>query len=182
MWFAQALTIISMVFGIWSFQGKTQKQIIFFQHICNVFATVGYFLLGGYVGAMLCILAIFRNLIFSLRAKYKWCDSKFWIVFFITMYAFSYASSFLFLGKEAITYNFIVELLPALGSSAHTFAFRSKNAKLVRLISLIAGPFWLAYNILVFSIGGILNEGFILVSIIVGYFRLDREKKTPKLE
>lgn len=182
MWEAQVFTILGMCFGILSYQGKTQKQIILFQHITNVFAMIGYFLLGGFVGAMLCLLAIFRNFIFSLNVKHKWAHSNWWLVFFVLTYFLSYFCSFKFFGKEPTNFNYFVEILPAIGSCAHAVAFKSTNAKLVRLISLIASPFWLTYNILVFSIGGMINESFIIVSIIIGYFRLDKRKKQDFLE
>ncbi len=55
-----------------------------------------------------------------------------------------------------------------------TFAFRQKEGKRVRLLSLLNSPLWLVYNALNESIGGAITEVFCLISIGIGYIRHDR--------
>jgi hypothetical protein len=57
-----------------------------------------------------------------------------------------------------------------------TVALQKKDAKKVRLISLFCSPMWLTYNSFNGSIGGVITETFSIISIIVGYLRLDRKK------
>lgn len=49
----------------------------------------------------------------------------------------------------------------------------NKNTSFVRKNILITSSSWLVYNALVFSIAGVVNEAFTIVSIIVGIIRLD---------
>ena len=76
-------------------------------------------------------------------------------------------------GKTFNPANAIVEILPVIGMTATTFAFRCKTAKATRLLGLVSSPAWLIYNIVNFAIGAICCEVFSLISIIVGLIRLD---------
>jgi hypothetical protein len=70
----------------------------------------------------------------------------------------------------------MIEILPLIGMTATTFAFRSRTPKVTRLLGLVSSPSWLVYNLISLSIGAIFCEVISLGSILVGYLRLDREK------
>jgi hypothetical protein len=50
----------------------------------------------------------------------------------------------------------------------------------VRAVSFLSSPCWLVYNIINFSIPGILTEVFAMCSIIVGILRIDLPKMRKK--
>jgi len=77
------------------------------------------------------------------------------------------------LGKTFNAVNAIVEILPVIGMTATTFAFRCETAKATRMLGLVSSPAWLVYNIVNLAIGAICCEVFSLISIIVGLIRLD---------
>lgn len=126
-------------------------------------------------GGLLNAVGIVRALVFLYKDKLK-SDHVLWLIGFILIYALSYVLTFTLLGKEFNAANAIVEILPVIGMTATTFAFRSKTAKTTRLLGLVSSPSWLIYNIVNFSIGAICCEVFSLISIIIGFIRLDRNK------
>ena len=146
---AQIIGIFAMAFNIWSYQQKQQKHIIALQ---------------------------LRALVFLYKDQLK-SDRVLWLIGFICVYCVSYVLTFTALGKEWNALNGIIELLPVIGSTAITLAYRSKNAKSTRLLGLIVSPSWLIYNIVFLSIGAICCEILSIISIVVGFFRLDKNTK-----
>lgn len=61
---AQISRIISAFFGIISDKSSNRKQIYLFNSIANIFSGIQYYLLNAITGAISCIVAIFRNIIF----------------------------------------------------------------------------------------------------------------------
>lgn len=187
---AQIIGIFAMAFAILSFQQRTPKKILLMQFCASVLFTAHYFLKGAFAGAIMNIIAFIRAIVFSNQEKCEWAKSKSCAYLFCFLFVLVYPFEFLVLK----TYNdslasyiikltpFFVESLPVIGSVFMTFSFRLKDASKVRLFYLLGSPLWLIYNIVVGSIGGTLTESFDIVSIIIAYFRLDRNKKTDKLQ
>lgn len=171
---AQIIGVFAMAFNIWSYQQKSQKYIIALQLVGSALFTVHFFMLNAYMGALLNAVGIVRAIVFLHKAKLK-SDHVLWLIAFIVVYALSYILTFSVLGKELTALNALVEILPVIGMTATTFAFRCKTAKNTRLLGLVSSPSWLIYNVVSLSIGAICCEVFSLISIIVGFFRLDRK-------
>ena len=169
---AQLIGVFAMIFNIWSYQQKQQKYIIALQLLGSALFTAHFFMLGAYMGGLLNAVGIIRAIIFLFKDKLK-SEHVLWLIGFILIYVFSYVFTFTVLGKTFNPANAIVEILPVIGMTATTFAFRCKTAKATRLLGLVSSPAWLIYNIVNFAIGAICCEVFSLISIIVGLIRLD---------
>ena len=50
--------------------------------------------------------------------------------------------------------------------------------KNIRILSMVAAPFWLAYNLANSAYGSVVGNVFVIISIIVAMARLDFKKKT----
>lgn len=173
----QAIGILGMVFCGLSFQQKKQRSIILFQMVGAVFFSAHYFLLGAVVGGMLNVVAILRALVYS-NPERTHAKSYWWVALFTVGYLASYLLSFTVFGKAPTLPNLMVELLPVIAMVIATVSFRLA-ARYVRLLGLLASPLWLAYNLIGFSVGGILCESMNLVSILIGICRLDVKKSSP---
>lgn len=169
---AQIIGIFAMIFNIWSYQQKSQKYIIALQLFGSMLFTVHFFMLGAYMGGLLNAVGIVRAIIFFFKDKLK-SEHILWLIGFILIYLLSYILTFTVLEKKFNSINAIVEILPVIGMTATTFAFRCKTAKTTRLLGLVSSPTWLIYNIVNLAIGAICCEVFSLISIIVGLIRLD---------
>ena len=172
---AQIIGIVAMIFNIGSYQQKSQRAIITWQLFNTTLFTINFFMLGAYTGALLNAIGIIRAVVFLNKEKLK-TDHISWLIGFITVYILSYVLTFTVFKKDFTWGNAIVESLPVIGMTATTLAFRSKTAQSTRLFGLISAPTWLVYNIFAKSIGATLCAAFCLISILVGYARLDRKQ------
>ena len=171
---AQALSVVAMVIYFFSYLQKKQQGAIFFQFVATACFSLSFFMLGATMGFLLNAVSAVRAILFVYKKKLK-TDNIYWLTGFMIIYALCYALSFTVFEKEFTVTNAIVELLPVIGMVATTFSFRATSAKAVRIGGLINEPVWLIYNIISFSIGGILCNIFSFGSIILGIIRLDKK-------
>lgn len=177
---SQAIGIVAMAVGVLSFQFRTQRGILAMQLLGSTLFALHFYLIGALSGALLNAIGIVRALIFLQRNRRAWAASPVWIYVFSALFLAEYALMFLVFGTPPTLKNFLLELLPVGGMIATTFSFRCRHARQVRLISSISSPLWLMYNAFHGSLGGVLVEIFNLISILLGFLRMDRRKKqTP---
>ena len=128
------------------------------------------------MGGLLNVIGIFRAIVFlkedCFHAKH-WA----WLFGFVAIYLLSYLLTFTVFEKAFTLSNGIIELLPVIGMTATTFAFRAKSAKSTRLLGFVSSPAWLIYNVISVSIGAICCELFSLLSILIGLLRFDVKNK-----
>lgn len=172
---AQIIGIVAMVFNICSYQQKQQRGIIALQLFGSVLFTVHFFMLNAYMGGLLNAIGVIRAIVFLYKDKLK-TEHVLWLIGFIAIYVASYILTFTVFNKQFDIWNAMIEILPLIGMTATTFAFRSRTPKVTRLLGLVSSPSWLVYNLISLSIGAIFCEVISLGSILVGYLRLDREK------
>ena len=148
---------------------------MFFQLVGGALFAVNFFLLGAIIGGLLNVIAFVRAILFIYKDKLR-TDNLYWFVGFSLVFVCCYVLTFTVFGKEPTFVNLLVEVLPVIGMVALTIGFRMKDAKHIRLCGLVSSPSWLIYNIIAFSVGAIVCEAISIVSIIVGFFRLDKKK------
>lgn len=166
---AQVIGLLALCVTIVCYQFNSPKKILIAQLIASVLFTVNLALLGGMSGALLNIHGICRALTFSQRGRYRWADATlFWVIFYCIAAVVC----------VAFTYQSPVDLLPLAGQICTTIALSMTNARMIRICTLPSPPCWLTYHLFSGNIGGILNEVFVIVSIVVGMFRLDRKPTT----
>lgn len=172
---AQIIGIFAMGFNVLSYQGKTQKHIMYMQLAASVLFIIHFMLLGAWTGGILNCIGLIRAIVFSQR-DHKWASGKHWIALFIGASILFYIINItVFMpGKEFLFY--LIEVLPVLAMGASTLAFYMTDAGKVRAFSLMSSPLWLIYNIVNRSIGGALTETFAIISIFIGMLRHDRKK------
>ncbi len=174
--FVQAIGVVAAVWGVLSFQQKTQRGILIFQLIKHALWMTHFLLLGAFAGCFLNGISMFRCLIFYLANKYKWADHKAWHGVFVVLILIATAFSWI-RGEGPMA------LLPMGGTLVSTYSLSQRDPFRVRAVTFFVSPFWLTYNIINFSIPGILTEIISMASIIIGIIRLDlprMRKKEPK--
>lgn len=164
-----------MAANIWSYQQKTKHWVLVFQLAGAVLFTLNFLLLGAITGATLNIINIALTLIFVFKDRTH-ADHIAWVFIFGAAYICAYVLTFTVFGKEPIWQNFLIEALPLTGTFLTIASCKMKDAAAIRRIGFFRSPVWLAYDVFVFSIGGILCEVFSLISMTVGVIRLDRKK------
>lgn len=163
----QILGILALLVTIICYQLNSQKKILIAQIAASSLFILNLALLGAISGALLNVHGICRALIFYQKEKHPWARSNLWVLFFILAAA---AITF-------FTYQSWVDILPFVGTVFTTIALSMTDPGKIRLLTLPSPPCWLTYHLLNGNIGGTLNEIFVIGSVLVGMFRLDRKKK-----
>ncbi|MBQ4120119.1 MAG: YgjV family protein [Clostridia bacterium] len=172
---AQIIGIIAMMFNILSYQGKKQRTVITLQLFGATLFAINFMLLGATIGGILNILGAVRAIVFIFKDKLK-ANKISWLIAFTASYITVYILNFTVFGKEATTFNLIIEILPVIGMLALNIGFRLKDSANIRKCGLISSPAWLIYNIAAGSWGAIICETFTLFSIFIGMLRHDKKK------
>jgi hypothetical protein len=161
---AQAIGFIGMAFVFIAFQCNSKKNILLIQACAGVVFTVHFILLGAYTGAAMNAVEVIRNLIFR-KAEKKRIQTLLVVVFVV-----------LFTVIGAMTWQDLFSILPIMAMNLSNIAFSLKASKYIRLCYLPVSTGWLIYNIVTFSIAGIVTETFCLASLLIAFWRYDIAK------
>ena len=159
---AQVLGFMGAIFVVVGMQQKKYKQI-FMCKIANQFlGGVHYLLLGGYTGMMTNLASCGTNVIYYFRIKKGKSTLVFQIIF---------ATLFVILG--ILSWHGPISLLVIVAKVVSSVAMGNKNPRTIRILNLISSPCWLAYNIYVGSLAGIISDSSVIISTLIGIIRLD---------
>ena len=158
----QAIGLLAVVCFIFSFQIKSNKALFLCQMAGSALFCVQYMLLGAFTGCLSYLAAIIRNIMLSNMQKAEWLRWKGWAWLFSAVAAVI----------MVFTWQGPASILPTLAFVVGSFALWTDNAQKIRFYNLICiSPSYLAYGLYAGSIGAILNEIFILSSIIISIYR-----------
>lgn len=157
----QLIAIVALVAFAGSFQARTRRAILLWQIISICFWVVHYSFLGALAGALL----IFANGIVTIVFIYK--ESKRWLASSGVLVA----ALLLVLAVAAYSWDGYSSVWSLLGVASIIIAKWQINPRHIKLISIVASIFWIIYDILVGSWGGIVTESVIIISILVSLTR-----------
>ena len=119
-------------------------------------------MLGALSGCLSLVVNILRNALMMKYNDWKWVRKK-WCPLIIVL---------LFALVLVLTWNGPVSLLAFAASVTSTIAYWTNSPRKIRMVNLLcASPCWLVYDVIVFSIGGIISESFTIASIIISLIR-----------
>ena len=163
---AQIVGVIGILSAALIFQQKTRKGLMITKLISDVIWTLHYLLLGAYSGMAICIVAVFRELIFMNRGKYKWASHVIWPIIFASAA----------LGTAAFTWDGPICILPAAASAVSVIAFWIGKPRLSRILAFPIAAAMVIYDVSTGSYAGIINEAIGITSAAIGIIRLDIKK------
>ena len=166
---AQAIGALALILSLISFQMKERRTILFFQMLASLSCAVSLIMLGGIAGGILDVIAFSRTLVFSLSDRYRWAGSKICL--------FSYFAIIILVGILTWESGSIATLFAIVGTLLSTLALFMRSERNIRLISLLVGPCWIAYNLIYSSCFGILNELIAMTSIIIALLRMRKDRR-----
>ena len=164
---AQVLGGVAVVLGFASFIQKRKQTILVLQMSTALVFTAHYILLGAYSAVPLNFLSVFSCLC------YYFLDKKGKRVLWVPL-AFAVVNVLL----GALAWEGWHSLLVIVGVAVSTIGLALPTPQQTRYAVLVKSPLCLAYNALVFSVGGVIYECAILTSAILGI--LQHRKKTAK--
>ena len=172
--FVQSFGIIATICFLLSYQVKSNKGLYLLQSAgCAAFA-IQYLLLGAYSGCISQLFVITRNLMLSKYNQWAWVRFKGWIAVFIGI-----AAAIIY-----FTWDGPISLIPLFIMVFGTIGMYTNNAGIIRLTGLICiSPPWIIYDILVGAYSAIINEVFIIVSVLISIKRFGwRQMIDPESE
>jgi hypothetical protein len=163
----QIFGLIAVVISFVAYQMPTQKKILFMNMLVTVAILLNYAFLGATTGVILNVVCFIRNIIFMNRDK-KIFSYKF----------YPYLLMVIIGGLSFLTSEGAHSILITIGLIINTFALSLTNPQATRYCMAISCSFIFAYNIFVFSIGGMINEAVAIISSVIGIIRY-RKNQSP---
>ena len=161
---AQILGGVAVVLGFASYIHKSKQAILVLQLTIALVFTAHYILLGAYSAVPLNFLSVFSCLC------YYFMDKKGKHLIWVPL---AFAVLNVVLG--ALAWEGWHSLMVIAGVAVSTIGLALPKPQHARYAVLVKSPLCLAYNALVFSIGGVIYECAILTSAILGILRNRKE-------
>ena len=159
----QILGILATVLTGISYQANDKKRLLMIQSAATLSTCLGYLFLGAYSGFALNIVCLLRNGTFFFLKR----ESR-------AYRAMAIAFSALMVGVGCLSWQGWASLLIIVALALNTLFMAFGSAQTLRYSVLGTSSLVLAYNIVVFTVGGILNEGLAIASSLVGIVRFRR--------
>lgn len=158
---AQIIGIVAMFINIMSFQCKKNRNLFIMIGIGSLLFSINFLMLGAYVSAIYNIISIIRS---ALTLNDKFFTKKYF-----------YLLCILYVVGTIFAYDNPWSIVLFVAQIVQTYAMWFTDGGVIRKSQVyFVSPAWLINNIIVFSIGGILCEMFIMSSAVISYFRFKK--------
>ena len=165
----QILGIVATLIITSAYQANTKKGMLMIQTPGIVVLCVSYLLLEASSGFALNVVCVLRNLgCFFVKEKTK----PYYAMTGVLMIAMGVMG--------VLSWESYISLILIVALVANTFFIALGNPQILRYSIVITSTMCLIYNIVVFSVGGILLEAISVVSAIVGSIRFLISNKKKK--
>lgn len=171
---AQIIGLSAVATFLLSYQQKKRKNIILLNTISRVLYILQYVLLGAFSGAILDILGAISCVIAGKK------DNEFIKKHTKAVFITVNICIFVIGGTIALINKSLLDFLPVIGVLLHTSAFWISSEKIIRRVSLLGSPFWLAYNFLSRAYGSALGDILSICSIIIAMIRYKHSDNDEK--
>lgn len=167
---ATMIGLAAVVLYILSYQMKHRKGIIFCNGAAAFLYITQYLLLSAFEGAAMDLLGLLPNLL-AAQKDHPFIQKRLKLLVLL--------SNLLIIGAGAFLYKNIFSLLAIAGVLLEKGALWLTKEKSIRMVSFLATPCWLIYNLSAGAYGSALGNILAASSIILAYLRYDR-KRQPK--
>jgi hypothetical protein len=161
----QILGIIATAITVISYQANNKGKLIMIQSAATLSTCLGYLFLGAWSGFALNIVCLVRNGFFYFLKKgtplYR---------------ALSVLLAAMMVGVGMLSWQGPISLLIIVALVINTLFMAFGSAQALRYSVCLTSSMILLYNIFVFTVGGIMNEGLAIVSSVIGILRFRRGK------
>lgn len=175
---SQVFTILMYALLGITYQVKSRRKILVLSIFSNAFQGIAYLLLNAKSGFVMCVLAILREtamMLISDKIKDEKTSKNAYLCVIIVFYIAMIISAI-------FTYEGIWSMLSIIATLIYTYSIWQKNEKIYKVLGTPVGICWIAYNIFVKSIFGVILESIILICSIVGYVRSKKDNNSTEHE
>jgi len=165
---SQVITVLYFAVLSSSYLLKERKKILVANFVAHIGQTTAMAMLGGYTGAAMAFIMMLRDLILLIQEIKKSKNGKIsekldFSILVITL--------LLIIGLTIFTYQGPLSLLSVIATLITTFALWQKNVKRYKILGIISGILWLIYNVVIFSVMGIILESILMICSIVRLYK-----------
>lgn len=161
----QILGIVATAITVLSYQANDKGRLLAIQTVATVSTCLGYFFLGAWSGFALNIVCVLRNVSFYfLREKVR-LNRAATVIFSVAMVAVG-----------LLSWQGWISLIMLVAFALNTLFMGFGSPQALRYSVCLTSSMILLYNIFVFTVGGIMNEGLAIVSSVIGIVRFRRGK------
>ena len=168
---SQIIETIALIVTLGSYHLKKKEKIFKGMCIANILEMLHYLLLGAWSGFAIKVIALIRN-IFIIEKEY---NRKLRKVFFLYLFIGIY----IVIG--VLTFKNIFSLLPMAAAVIYMIVVWDGDELQVKKISFLCYFLWLAYNICILSVMGIISNIVALISTYIAYKNM-QEYLVKKIE
>ena len=164
---SQIIETLALIITLISYHLKTKKQIFKGMCIANLLDITHYLFLNAYSGCSTKIMALIRNIFILKKEDNKKLNNAIFLILFILGY--------IILG--ILTFKNIFSILPFVAAIIYMIVVWNGNELQIKKIAFICYFLWLAYNISVLSIAGVISNVVALISTYIAYNNYKKEIK-----
>lgn len=159
--FYYVVTVLGVIFFIFSVQFKKKKDILIVQTLASIFYMISYYMIGAYTGFATEFVEEIKDMtLVYYENKHKKVPLLFLILFLLVLVLIG-----------VFTYEGIYTLIPIIINLAYFIATYMKNPKYIRLIVLICGILWAIYNFTAGAYVIIIGNMFEIISAAIALKR-----------
>ncbi|MBQ3831462.1 MAG: YgjV family protein [Spirochaetales bacterium] len=162
----QIIGIFALLAMVLSYQQKNRKVLLWLQMLSNALYAIHYGTLGAMTMVVMSMVNVARSFVFSMNNT-KWGRSRIWLYVFLV----------LTLAGGIWAWEGPLSLLVIAATLLLTVTLYSDNLAFMRKMFLILPFFYITYNVVKGSWGGIGNDVFCIVSALIAIWRFDIRKK-----
>lgn len=168
---AQGISILTAITAIITMRLKNMKGILIGQILANLFTSSTYFLLGGFSGAGICLLAIVQGVVMFFYEKNNKKPHNAVIAGFILLY----------IACSALYYEHFIDICSALAAVCYAMSITQTTAKGSRLWYVFNPLLWVVYDIYTRAYANLVMHASIFLSTALFLIRNDGIfKKNPE--
>lgn len=192
MWeiFVQSLGFIGIAVNVVSVQFNKHWQIVLLKALSEFLFGLQYFFLKAYVGMVMDLISVIRNVIFTVRVK-KGKSNRVPIILFTVFAVAAGVATTILTWEETVAsmsrwsndltvMAILAILLCALVITAKvlsTIAYGIKEPHRIRMLNLPSSACWVIYNTACIAVAGVVNEMLTIISIAIAEKRYKKYKK-----
>lgn len=145
----------------------TTKKVYIYNGVCNSLSVIQYCLLGAWTGALCCIIAVIRNIVFS---KFKKDVPVSALLIYIALV--------ILLNYKVV--NNVLDIIPIINIIIYAIALWSKNIMNIKIVGLITCIDGVVYDFINGAYVSVLNQAIDGVIGVRCIYLLNKENKKKK--
>ena len=164
----QILGFISFGIAFVLYQIKDRKHLLIVQTLLVTVMGIHYFCLEAYPAMAMNLFGVLSNVIYYRKDVFKWKYTPIIVSLFMMSVGIFTASG-------------IWSVLVIIGLTINTYCLSFENTQHLKISILITSPLVLIYNVIMFSLGGILLETISIISAVIFLVRNLKTKSDIKI-